>query len=693
MPIRSLSRVPVPVLLRLACAVALVLGLASPAGAADAPKLTGQITDLTGVLAPNRTEITTALDRLQRDHDVKLWVLFAKTTGSLSVTAYADQVAAVNELGVTDALLVVALDDRTDSMWVSNGLTQIANDEIDTIISRRVEPQLAAGNYAGAVIGAADGLGEAAGGTVPVATPSPTRAPGSASSSDAGGSVVTGVIAALLIVAGLYIVIVFWLRRRGETRTAEERDRQTGDIARRANHDLIATDETVRDAQQELGFVEAEFDEPDVAPFRTAVDQARAEIAAAFTVRQQLDDEVPEDPPTRQKMLEEILRHTVAATGLLKAQEDRLQQLRDVRRHAPEVLDQLGAQLEALSARLTTAQATLGGFTAYAPASWESVKGHGAEADKRLAFARDAIARGRAALPQQDQRAVGTAIRDAQGAIGETTSLLDAVERLAAALDDARTRLPAELAAAEADLETARQALANGGAGTGAEQQQKLADAEQLLRTARAAGIATPPDVLEAFKDATQANASADAIVAAVREEAARVARRQEVLDSAIRSASMAVARSTDFVETRRGGVGREARTRLSEAQRQLDLATASQSSDPDGALQAAQRAQSLANDAYLIASQDFNQFDQQGPPGGGGANLGATILGGIIGGMLSGGFGNRRGSWGGGGWGGTPWGSPPRSGGGGIGRIGGGGRSMGGGWGGLGGRSRGGRW
>jgi len=692
MPTRIRSRVPILVLLRPACVLALLFALASPAAATDAPKLTGQLTDQTGVLAGHRTEITTALDRLQRDHDVQLWVLFTNTTGGTSVTAYADQVAAVNSLGANDALLVVAIDDRTDSIWISNGLTKISNDEIDTIISRRVEPQLAAGNYAAAVIGAADGLGEAAGGTVPAGTPSATSRPGSQPASDTGGSVATGIIAALLIVAGVYIVIVFYLRRRGEARTAEERDRRTGDLARRANHDLITADEGVRNAQQELGFVEAEFDEPDVAPFRTAVDQARAEIKAAFTIRQQLDDEIPEDPPTRQKMLEEVLRHTVAATGVLKAQEDRLQQLRDVRRRAPEVLDQLGVQAEVLSQRLTTAHATLDRLNAYAPASWGSVKGHPAEADKRLAFARDAMTRGRAAVGGQDQRAAGTAIRDAQGAIGETTSLLDAVERLAASLDDARARLPDELAAAAADLEAARQALAGGGAG--ADQQARLAQADQLLRAARTASDAVPPDVLAAFRDATQANATADSIVAAVREEAARVARRQAVLDGAIRSAAMAVARATDFVETRRGGVGREARTRITEAQRQLDLATTSQSSNPDAALQAAQRAQSLANDAYLIASQDFTNFDHQGPPGGGGANLGATILGEILGGILSGG---RRGSWGGGGWGGTPWGSPPSSGGsgrsGGFGGIGGGGRSIGGSWGGLGGRSRGGRW
>jgi uncharacterized membrane protein YgcG len=231
----------------------------------------------------------------------------------------------------------------------------------------------------------------------------------------------------------------------------------------------------------------------------------------------------------------------------------------------------------------------------------------------------------------------------------------------------------------------------------GAEYAQRLDEAGRSLAAARAAASAVPPDVLDAFKQATQANATADAINAGLREAAARVARRQAVLDGAMRAASMAVARADDFVETRRGGVGREARTRLVEARRQLDQASNLQATQPDAALQAAQRAQSLANDAYLIASQDFDQFDQQGPPRGSGGSSGSdiagAILGGIIGGILSGGGGRRGGGGGGGGWGGTPWGSPPGSGGGGLGGMGGGGRSIGGGWGGLGGRSRGGRW
>jgi hypothetical protein len=110
------------------------------------------------------------------------------------------------------------------------------------------------------------------------------------------------------------------------------------------------------------------------------------------------------------------------------------------------------------------------------------------------------------------------------------------------------------------------------------------------------------------------------------------------------------------FIDTRRGGVGTDARTRIVEAQRQLDAATAGQNDDPVAALAAAQRAQALANEAYELAQQDVDQF-RGGPWGGGGfgGGGGGFLTGALLGGVLGGALGGDR--WGGGGWGGGGWG------------------------------------
>jgi hypothetical protein len=147
--------------------------------------------------------------------------------------------------------------------------------------------------------------------------------------------------------------------------------------------------------------------------------------------------------------------------------------------------------------------------------------------------------------------------------------------------------------------------------------------------------------------------------------------------------------------------MGDTARTRLAEAQRLLDQANAELSSNPSAAVADAQRAGSLAQEAYRLAGDDFSDWNQGGPGwgqrGGGGQSPGAVlagdIIGGIIGGILaSGGRGRGFGSgvgWGGG-WGGSNWGG--HGGGHGGGGWGGGGGFGTGGFGG-GGRARGGHW
>ena len=58
-----------------------------------------------------------------------------------------------------------------------------------------------------------------------------------------------------------------------------------------ANQLLVTTDDAVRDSEQELGFAEAQFGEAEAAPFGDAIVGAKADLKAAFTLRQQLDDD------------------------------------------------------------------------------------------------------------------------------------------------------------------------------------------------------------------------------------------------------------------------------------------------------------------------------------------------------------------------------------------------------------------
>ncbi|MDZ4265701.1 MAG: TPM domain-containing protein, partial [Mycobacterium sp.] len=132
---------------------------------------------------------------------------------------------------------------------------------------------------------------------------------------------------------------------------------------------------------------------------------------------------------------------------------------------------------------------------------------------------------------------------------------------------------------------------------------------------------------------------------------------------------SMSTVRSvSDFIDTRRGSVGPEARTRLAEAVRQIGAADSKRTSNPSEAIAHANGAAMLAAEAQRLANQDVQQAQQMYMGryrGGGGGNMGAMIGGILIGNVLGGGFG-------GGGFGSGSFGG---SGGGGGGMFGGGGR------------------
>jgi uncharacterized membrane protein YgcG len=663
---------------------------AGPVHAQSIPHLTGQVTDASGVVGGRTADITAALDTLLARRGVQLYVAFVPTTGGDVPQSFTEVTFEQNGLGGNDMLLLVATDDHRYAWWENGAVPSLQSNEIDQLMSRTLEPRFRASDYAGGVIDFASGLaavlGGASGATGRTAVPVTPQPGGGVTepARDVGPwpGIVVGIV---LLFAGLSLLWA-WLRRRQLGRLkAEERDRRTGELARQANARLIAADDAVRDGQQELGFAEAEFDPADVDPLRAALTGAQAELTAAFTVRQKLDDEIPEDADTRERMLTEIVERSTRLTGQLDEQHKRLAALRDQAAQAPQALAAMPDRIHALNARLPATQATFERLHAYADSDTQPVKGNVEEARKRIAAASTEAEHGQASLraTPPDAKAAARSVQRVQRALTEATALLDGVDRLAATLDDAHARLDGEIAAAESDLKAAL--AATGQAPAGGDVAARLAEATTLLAGAKAQAASATPAVLVALKDAQHANSTADEVLASIRQAEEQRTRERTALDTALRTAEASVARAQDFVATRRNGVDREARTRLAEAQRHLDGAQALSKSDPVAAAGEARLAAQLADQAYDLARSDFDDWDR----GGGrrrGPDLGQVILGGIILGNVLGGMGRR----GGGGWGGTPWGLPGggRGGGGswggfggGFGGGGGGGRGGGGGW------------
>ena len=621
-------------------------------------------------------------------------------------------------------MLVIALDDREYGYWKGDNV-KISDGDLEQVLSEDLESGLRANDYPGAVVGTAKALVDAmtAG---PVATVTPEKTPppdgggittpigglpGDTGGGSSWGTVIVGLIALLLIGGGIAWIIRSTSRggaggRAGAAKAAgpnADLDAMAPkDLNELANRILVETDDAIRDSDQELGFAQAQFGDEEAAPFVAAVAAARDDLKGAFTLRQQLDDATPEDAPTRRRMLTDLVIGARRAQERLHAETQRFDALRALEKQAPDILARLPAKADALEARLPAAEAAMANLSAYADADWAAVASNVENARSRIAAVREAADQGTKALAAGTAGIAAHAARLGEDGLAQGTAFLDAIDRLAADIEKARSEVDAELGAAVADLAKAKAAAAAGPADP--DVARKLGEADQLLAEARTALDPPKPDVTGAYDKARRANEAADAIEAGIRSAREQAARDAARLQASLNAAQVAVTRASDYIGGQRGGIGTEARTRAAEAARHLETANALASTDTAAALGEANAAASLAAQAEQLAQQDYNRWNdpfRSGPPpgwgggGGAGSNIGGAIIGGIIGGLLSGGGGGHRGGgfggFGGGGGGGGGFGGFG-GGGGGFGGFGGssGGGSFGGGGGGS---SGGGRW
>ncbi|TFI28553.1 TPM domain-containing protein [Streptomyces sp. 4R-3d] len=555
---------------------------------------------------------------------------------------------------------------------------------------------LASDIRAGAAIGyraAADGAPVSA----PAATPSPADPDGEVSSNRAGSALVLPVVlvgAALILGAYSHVR----RRRRASTRTTPKGSQEgwgeprpgtsLPDLERRAGLALVETDDAVRTSQEELGFATAQFGEDAAWPFQDAMTYARGELTTAFRLRQQLDDAMPEDDGTRRRMLDEILARCTDANSRLDAESAGFDRLRAMERNAPEALAAAEAAFRELTGRTVTAAATLAAMRQrYAESAAAPVGGAVEQADDRLVFATTNLDDARRSVEAGDNGRAAVRVRAVESAVAQAATLVEGVERRALELAEAAGKLLASLTETETDLADARDLLESTPKGTStADLRGRIARAEAVVADVRQEQAAGPYDPIDALRRVEEADAALDEALAGAREREVGGRRAWALLDRAMLGARSALDAAADYISTRRGAVGSEARTRLMEARRRIDQAgTLTELGDARGALAEAQHADAVARQALSLAERDVRSYGNRSGPGGvseAGDGLGGAVLGGIILGGLVGGGGGRDGGGGldggfGGGHGGGRGAGPGSFGGAGTrGRMGGGGLS-----------------
>lgn len=635
----------------------LTIGLLSApmAGAEPPMRLSDYVTDSADALNPaDHIRVSQSIQQLYGAKHIRLWVVYVDSFSESGAQQWAQDTWRRSDLGDHDAILAVAVTDRAYALLVPKAAA--GGVDVDALRRNAVEPRLHNGNWADAAVAAADGL----------------RSPGSSATAHINW---VALIAVLAVVAAALGALFWWNRRRqrrrrhAELTAAQQLDvTDPGALAALgldtledlSKSILVEVDNAVRTSDNELALAVGEFGDRDTAPFTAAVQNAKSAMAQAFTVRQTLDDAVPETPQQRRDLLTQVVVSAGRADKELENQRAAFHQMRDLVINAPSRLDALTQQMIALTARIDPSQQTLTGLHGqFAESALASVAGNVDTAKERLGFAEQNItaARGLVSKPADSQAALVNAIRAVESALGQAGQLLDAVDSAATDINHAVAALPAAIAEIRSGIDAA-DAVPPGP--HSAELTKARAVATQAVSTAQASGAADP---LGAFTQLTAADAALDRLLAAIAEETAAAARLRQSYDQAVMAAQSRVRGVSDFIDTRRGSVGPEARTLLAQAQRRLQAAQAAQGTDLAGAIghanaaaELAARAQSQANDDVSAAQRAYARTQY-------GSNTGAELGGIIVGGMLSGAMRGGYGS--GGGWSSTSFGGSSGSGGG----------------------------
>ncbi|WP_440696887.1 TPM domain-containing protein [Clavibacter nebraskensis] len=616
-------------------------------------------------------QVQQAIDQLQEQTGVTLHVAYVDTfTGAANKEAWGQATKDANGLGSNDAILAVAVDARQFTLGVPDSVSIAQRTQLTDQV---VTPRLRQDDWSGAAVDAAQGLQSISqSGTVAETGTGSTPASGSDSGIDF-GLVLLLVLGAILVAAVATTLVGRRKKRKAvaakrqavleEMRTAEQR----------AGSMLVQLDDALETSEQEVGFAEAEFGSGAVGPYREVLASAGGKVREAFALKQKLDDTIEDTDEERRTWAARIVELCEEARAELDAQAASFEELRALEKNAPQTLAAIVTGAEALKTRIDRTQEAVDLLgRRYAGPSMTTVTGNVDQARSLLSFATDTAQQAAEAIRAGDRTSTGeiaVKVRAAQQAVGQAGTLLDAVDRVSSDLEHASTRVQEEIADVRSDIQDARAAQRGG----------RMPELTRLVEAAEQAIADAKPaqgrlaDPLTSVTLLQEAEARLDEALAPVREQQEQVRRAIGYLPRALSTAESQVATARDFISTRRGGVGEEARTRLAHAQRALDDAHEAAPRDPVRAVAAAQAATSYSAQAIEAAQRDLDQGGgyggygrgMMGGRGGGGDAFGGAIMGGIIGGLLSGGGG---GGWGGGGGGGFSGGGFGGGGGGGFG-------------------------
>ncbi len=609
------------------------------------------IVDDANVLGSRKGEVQDAIQKLLKDHKYNLYVVTVPSfTNPSDPKAWGQATATRKGLGKADVILAIATEGKY--YFAPNSASAIAS-KTSNITQNAIVANLAGGkkDYAQAAIDTAAAIGDAAGG-----------GSGNVPSGGSGAAVLVG---AGVVAAGGVGTYLYLRNRRKKGAVASGAGYAPGqgepdplasmsveELRRKGGSLLIEADDAIKSSEQELGFAQAQYGDAAVGNFTKALQEAKGHMTESFKLQQQLDDHIPDTEEQQRSWLGEIIRRSEAALASLREQKEDFDSLRELEKKAPQALATVGTGVSEAEAKIASAEQSLNGLRAkYADSALTPVADNITQAKERLAFVHNAEKTAGEKLSSGENSLAAVAVRAAEEGLHQTNVLLDAISKVAGSLDEARTALESAVVDTSQDLAQAKAMIQSG---EHPELAGPVAGVESALAQVKAEIQAGKIDPIATLDKVEKAHQALDQSLGGIRDQQEQARRAQASLQQTIMAAQAQISATSDYITARRGGVGTEARTRLAEAQRNLDYALSISRNDPVTALAYAQQAHALAAQAAQVAQSDVEQFGgyaNQGYGGGmfgggGGGGLGGAILGGIL---INSIFNSGGGGWGGG--------------------------------------------
>lgn len=695
-------RRPVPVLAR----AVLVGGVGALAAAAatgahaamDVPPGTFVVDQADVLSSSEESRLESEVAQLRQDTGESLYVVYVDQFPN-GDRAFVQDFADTNSLSTNDTVLAIAVETRRYALDAADGsqLNAMQDDITRTYVTPSLQKNTTGDtpDWLAPAVAAVQGVDDAADGTLDGRgesgqeyTPDgalPQGEGGGATTGSDSGSGAAGALTGGLVAAGLgaggYLV---WKRSRKDPARTPERGQVASapaapkdpldempleELHAKAGSKLVAADDAIRSSEQEVGFAEAAYGADAIATFKEDIATAKEHMRASFQLQQQMEDDIPDTEEDQRRWLKEIIGRCDEVGAALAAHQKEFEQLRDLENRVPDALGELGSAVPAAEEKVTEAEQTLVRLhSSYADSALAEVGDNAEQARERLDFVRTAEEKARTSWDAGDRPTAALAVRAAEEALDQVRTLTEAVRRAEGTLAETMEHLRQGVAQCRQDVAEAQAVVDSGRSPELAGPTGGLKAVLQDVRTQMDAGRPDPVDLIHRLE---AAHRQLHAPLAGVRDAREHAMQASRMLPSAITHAQGQIDGTADFISARRGAVGPEARSKLSEAARTLDAARGMRTSDPAEALDAAHHASDLAERASELARRDVTSFGMQYGGAGfgqgfggadryrrrGGSSFGSGLGGAMLGGILINSILNSGGSSGGSDWGGGGFG------------------------------------